>query len=348
MRTDCLDYPLPQELIAQSPAVPRDSSRLLVCSRASDSFSMRLFRDLPDLLEPGDILVTNSARVMPARLFGYKYPTGAHIEILLLERLPMRSPDENPRFRALLRRRRRLEPGDIVLFPESMLRAKVVESREDVGEDIVELGGVEDVDGEIDRIGRIPLPPYIKDYRGDIERYQTVYAKVSGSVAAPTAGLHFTPEVLRRLEERGIRRVEGHLRVGWGTFSPIRAENLEGHVLHEEVGELTDESAAKINEARRAGGRIVAVGTTMTRLLETAVDEDGVLHPFSGPTALYITPGFRFRAVDVLLTNFHLPRTSLLALVAAFLGVERTLAAYDFAIRERFRFYSFGDAMLIF
>ena len=347
MRTDILDYPLPVELIAQTPACPRDSSKLLLCPRVSGPFRIHVFRDLPDLLNRGDAIVTNSARVMPARLFGYKYPAGARIEVFLLERLPDESSHGYPRFKALLRRRRRLEKGDVVLFPESTLVARIVESDDEVGEDIVELSGVDDVDTEIERIGRIPLPPYIKDYRGDIEKYQTVYATTTGSVAAPTAGLHFTPDVLRSLDKRGIQRVEGYLRVGWGTFSPIRTENLEEHRLHEEFGTLSEKAATMLNEARKKGGRIVAVGTTMTRLLETAVDEGGTLHPFSGPTGKYIVPGYEFRAIDALLTNFHLPRTSLLALVAAFMGVERTLDAYRFAVENRFRFYSFGDAMLI-
>jgi len=350
MRTDLLDYDLPEELIAQKPADPRDSSRLLVCPRRTGPFEVRRFSDLPDLLRTGDVIVTNAAKVMPARLFGYKYPDGSRIEVLLLERLPDAGDPgklNKPRFKALLRRRRRLEIGDTILFPESRLVAIVVEGNTDLGEDVIELGGVNDVGSEIDRIGRVPLPPYIKAYTGDMERYQTVYARIPGSVAAPTAGLHFTPEVLRRLEQKGIGRVEGHLRVGWGTFSPIRSENLEGHTLHEESCELSEVAAETINRARESGGRIVAVGTTMTRLLESAVDETGRVRAFSGRTGLYITPGYEFRAVDVLLTNFHLPRTSLLGLVGAFLGVDRTLEAYRFAIEERFRFYSFGDAMLV-
>jgi len=345
MRTDTLDYPLPEELIAQKPAHPRDSSKLLLCPRYEGPFEIHTFRDLPDFLNPGDVIVTNSARVMPARLFGYKHPSGARIEVFLLERLLDDSPD--PKFKALLRRRRRLEKGDRVLFPESTLIATVVTSDEEIGEDIVELSGVEDVDVEIERIGRIPLPPYVKDFDGDFESYQTVFAKISGSVAAPTAGLHFTPEVLKRLEERGVRRLEGYLRVGWGTFSPIRTERLEDHDLHSEFGALTSDVASELNGIRNQGGRIIAVGTTMTRLLETAVDDIGTLHEFTGSTAKYITPGYEFKAIDGLLTNFHLPKTSLLALVAAFTGVERILDAYRYAVENRFRFYSFGDAMLI-
>ncbi len=348
MRTDELDYNLPEGLIAQSPAVPRDSSKLLVCPRNEGSFTTRVFRELPELLNPGDILVINAAKVMPARLFGYKYPSGARIEVLLLRRLPDKEASENPRYEVLLRRRRRLDAGDRVLFPESKLVATVVECNDEIGEDVVELSLDDgDVESEVERIGRIPLPPYITDYTGDLGRYQTVYARVSGSVAAPTAGLHFTPSVFKKLEERGIGLADVHLSVGWGTFSPIRAENLDEHNLHSEEGEITGETAARINEARRRGGRIVAVGTTVTRLLETSADQSGVIHPFKGRTDLFITPGYRYKAVDVLLTNFHLPRTSLLALVAAFMGVERTLQAYEFAIGERYRFYSFGDAMLL-
>ena len=356
MRTDSLDYNLPEKLIAQAPAVPRDSSRLLLCPRSEGAFLVHVFRNLPDLLRPGDLLVTNAARVMPARLLGYKHPSGARIEILLLERLPNLHPS-GARFKALLKRKRRLEVGNRVLLPESRMYAEVTESEEAgcehfpspeaPGTSVVELAGVDDIEDEIDRIGRIPLPPYIKRYSGDLGLYQTVFARVPGSVAAPTAGLHFTPDLLKRLENREIDRVEVHLRVGWGTFSPIRSELLEDHELHAENGELPEETADRINARRKAGGRIVAVGTTVTRLLETASDPDGLVRPFKGKTDLYITPGYEFKAVDVLLTNFHLPRTSLLALVAAFMGVERTLAAYDLAIRQRFRFYSFGDAMLI-
>jgi S-adenosylmethionine:tRNA ribosyltransferase-isomerase len=345
MRVSDLDYELPQDLIAQAPADPRDSSRLLVARRDNSPFQTRIFRELPSLLSAGDILVTNSARVMPARLLGYKYPSGARIEVLLLERLA--SPDPGPRFKALLRRRRRLEKGNLVMFPESRLVAKVVESNPELGEDVIELSGVQDIENEIDRIGTIPLPPYITEYEGDLSRYQTVYARITGSVAAPTAGLHFTPELLQRLESAGIHRAEVHLRVSWGTFSPIRTENIEDHSLQAEDGEITADIADTINKARELGGRVVAVGTTATRLLESAADNSGVICPFKGPTSLYITPGYTFKAVDALITNFHLPRTSLLGLVASFLGTERTLEAYRYAVKERFRFYSFGDAMLI-
>ena len=343
MRTEELNYHLPEELIAQAPAEPRDSSRLLLCPRYEGDFETRNFHELPDLLNVGDAIVVNTARVMHARLFGYKYPTGAKIEVLLLERIP----GEKPMYRALLRRKRRLDPGDIVLFPESDLHATVIESNTEIGEDVVELGGAGDIESEIERIGVIPLPPYITDYRGEIEKYQTVYSRNKGSVAAPTAGLHFTPELFDRLNAKGIERIDVHLRVGWGTFSPIRSETLEGHKLHAEIGGIPIDSAEKINEKRKNGGRIVAVGTTVTRLLETAVDNTGKIQPFTGSTDLYITPGYTFRAIDALITNFHLPKTSLLALVAAFMGTERTLKAYEFAVRKRYRFYSFGDAMLI-
>ena len=348
MRTDDLDYNLPEELIAQSPATPRDSSKLLVCSRSDSTTTPRVFRDLPDLLNPGDLLVANPAKVMPARLFGYKYPTGAKIEVFLLQQITDDPALGKCRFKSLMRRRKRLTEGDRVCFPESRLIAEVIECREDIGENIVELTVPDgDVESEIERIGRIPLPPYITDYDGDLGRYQTIYASVPGSVAAPTAGLHFTPDLIQRLHERGIERAEIHLRVGWGTFSPIRSENLEDHNLHAETGELTSDTADRINEVRRNGGRIVAVGTTVTRLLETSVDPSGVIRPFKGPTDLYITPGYSFKAVDVLLTNFHLPKTSLLALVSAFLGVDETRRAYEYAVKEKFRFYSFGDAMLV-
>jgi S-adenosylmethionine:tRNA ribosyltransferase-isomerase len=347
MRTDELHYDLPDELIAQAPADPRDSSRLLVVKRDGSPFETRIFRELPEFLNPGDILVTNAARVMSARLYGYKYPSGARMEILLLERLRDKSSNSAPWFKSLLRRRRRMELGDQILFPESKLVATIVGNSPGMGEDIVELSGVDDVESEIDRIGHIPLPPYIDSYTGDLSKYQTVYARVPGSVAAPTAGLHFTPELMKTLEDKGIGCAEIHLQVGWGTFSPIRSETIEEHKLHSEAGEVTSEAADKINAARANGGRVVAVGTTVTRLLETSSDTGGMVHPFNGSTNLYITPGYVFKAVDVLITNFHLPNTSLLALVASFAGTERTIEAYNFAAREKFRFYSFGDAMLI-
>jgi len=350
MRTDELDYILPEHLIAQEPAEPRDSSKLLVCPRTSGPFVTHIFSELPDLLNPGDVLVTNAARVMPARLFGYRYPTGARIEVFLLEKLYSPDPKSPPKYKALLRRRKRLSEGDIVLFPESNLAAKVIfyaGDKDEIGNDIVELSGVDDVECEIEKVGTVPLPPYIKSYRGDAERYQTVFSKISGSVAAPTASLHFTPELLKKLEDKGIQKIEAHLRVGWGTFSPIRVDNLDEHKLHEETGELTPDAADKINTARKNGGRVIAVGTTMTRLLESASNDDGGILPYNGPTSLYITPGYKFKAVDIMLTNFHLPKTSLLALVSSFMGLDRTLNAYKQAVNEEYRFYSFGDAMLI-
>ncbi|MCX6646224.1 MAG: S-adenosylmethionine:tRNA ribosyltransferase-isomerase, partial [bacterium] len=262
MRTDELNYYLPEDLIAQEPADPRDSSRLLVCNESTGKMEPRIFRDLPDLLKPGDLLVTNQARVMPARLVGYKFPSGARIEILLLEKIPDLVSAEKVRFKALLNRRRRLDVGDTILFPESTMSARLIEADEELGEDIIQLGfseGIGDIESEIDRIGSVPLPPYIKKYTGDSERYQTIFAKVTGSVAAPTASLHFTDDVLKRLKERGIGRVECHLRVGWGTFSPIRSENVEDHSLHEEAGEISENACRKINEVRKNGGRIVAV-----------------------------------------------------------------------------------------
>ncbi|HDS30861.1 MAG TPA: tRNA preQ1(34) S-adenosylmethionine ribosyltransferase-isomerase QueA, partial [Firmicutes bacterium] len=299
MRTDLLDYHLPAELIAQTPAEPRDSSKLLLCPRFSGDFSTRIFSELPDLLHPGDILVVNEAKVMPGRLFGYKFPSGAKIEALLLEEIAGESDSHSVRFKALLKRQRRLEPGDTIHFPESRLVAEILESGGESGENILEMRMGDDCSGvhdEIEKIGRLPLPPYITDYKGDLGRYQTVYAKVPGSVAAPTAGLHFTDEVFKRLESRGIEKTEVHLRVGWGTFSPIRSENLEEHSIHAEYGRVTPEAASKINECRKKGGRVVAVGTTVTRILETASDNHGKVHTFEGPTGLFITPGYRFKA----------------------------------------------------
>lgn len=346
LRVTDFDYHLPEELIAQTPAEPRDASRLMVLSRADDSVRHMMFRDLPGLLRPGDCLVLNDSRVLPARLSGRR-PAGGKAEVLLLR------PLGGDLWTALVKPARRLCPGTAIRFGDGApaLEAAVVERREG-GEAVLRLqptpaaaAGLT-VEQLIHRLGEPPLPPYIRSRLDDPERYQTVYARVEGSVAAPTAGLHFTPHLLERIRAGGVSIAWVTLHVGPGTFRPVTAETVEEHRMHPEYYELPPGEAAVINAARKAGGRVVAVGTTAARTLETCAGEGGV-RPGRGWTSLFIYPGHRFTAIDGLLTNFHLPRSTLLMLVSAFAGRERVLAAYAEAVRCGYRFFSFGDAMLI-
>jgi len=345
MRTEDFDYFLPPELIAQSPVEPRDASRLMVLHRDTGRWEHRLFRDLPEYLRPGDVLVANESRVIPARLYGRKIPTGGKVELLLVSKL------DEWTWRALVRGHR-IREGTKLGFPASggfKLVGEVIKVEES-GERVVRFR--EEVEPLLEDIGVVPLPPYIRRPLADAERYQTVYARVSGSVAAPTAGLHFTHGLIRRLQERGVRFAFVTLHIGPATFRPVRTERIEDHVMHSEYCELSEETAELLNEVREEGRRIVAIGTTTVRVLETAALRAGGegparLEPFSGWTDLFIYPGFRFRVVDALITNFHLPRSTLLMLVSAFAGRELVLRAYQEAIRQRYRFYSFGDAMLI-
>jgi S-adenosylmethionine:tRNA ribosyltransferase-isomerase len=329
--TSDFDYHLPPERIAQE-AVPRGESRLLVLNREGPDRHARI-RDLPRLLGPGDLLVLNDTRVIPARLYGHR-PSGGRMEVLLIERRGEREWD------ALVKPGRRAQPGTRIDF-EDGLTAEVVDKRED-GRHLLRFS--EPVEPYLDRLGHIPLPPYIHrpDTLADRERYQTVYARHPGSVAAPTAGLHFTEELLREIEDAGVGIARVTLHVGIGTFKPVSAERVEEHRMESERYEISEETAAALRHARR----VVAVGTTVVRTLESAA-RDGEVRSGSGSTELFITPGFRFQVVDALLTNFHLPRSTLLMLVSAFAGRERVLAAYEEAIREGYRFYSYGDAMLV-
>jgi S-adenosylmethionine:tRNA ribosyltransferase-isomerase len=329
--TSDFDYHLPPERIAQE-AVPRGESRLLVLDRTGPERHARV-RDLPRLLRPGDLLVLNDTRVIPARLYGQR-ASGGKMEVLLIERRGEREWD------ALVKPGRRAQPGTVIGFDAS-LSAQVMDKRED-GRHLLRFS--EPVEPHLDRLGHIPLPPYIHrpDTPEDRERYQTVYARHSGSVAAPTAGLHFNEELLREIESAGIEIARVTLHVGIGTFKPVSAERTEEHRMESERYEISEAAAAALRRARR----VVAVGTTVVRTLESAVC-DGEVQPGSGSTALFITPGFQFQVVDALLTNFHLPRSTLLMLVSAFAGRERVLAAYEEAIREGYRFYSYGDAMLV-
>ena len=336
------DYPLPPGLVAQEPLAQRDASRLLVLERSTGALSHRAFSDLPELLRPGDLLVTNRSRVFPARLLGRREGGGA-AEILLVRRRAAELWD------AMVRPGRRLRPGTTVEIADGF-RVRIEDAPAPEGLRAVRLLLDElDVEAALERHGHVPLPPYIRrpDRPSDRERYQTVYAREGGSVAAPTAGLHFTPELLERLRGHGVERVEIVLHVGPGTFRPVEVADVREHRVDPERFTIPPETAAAIDRARAEGRRVVAVGTTATRALESAVDAAGPIRPGDGETDLVIVPGFRFRVVDALVTNFHLPRSSLLLLVSAFAGRDRVLGAYAEAVRRSYRFYSYGDAMLV-
>ena len=340
MKTSDFNYDLPEELIAQTPVYPRDSSRMLVYHRKTGLIEHKIFHDIIDYLNPGDVLVINQTRVIPARLYGVKEGTGGAIEFLLLRRLNL------THWEVILKPGKKAKPGARFIFGEGELKAEVLSMAEDGGRTVrFEYEGVfEDV---LDRLGQMPLPPYIHEKLEDKTRYQTVYAKVDGSAAAPTAGLHFTPELLERVKAKGIEVVPVLLHVGLGTFRPVKEEDVANHHMHSEYYEVTPEQAEAINAARARGGRIICVGTTSVRTLETVATEDGVVHPGSGFTQIFITPGVKVKAVDCLITNFHLPQSTLLMLVSAMTGREEALAMYETAVKERYRFFSFGDATFI-
>ncbi|MBQ9008691.1 MAG: tRNA preQ1(34) S-adenosylmethionine ribosyltransferase-isomerase QueA [Clostridia bacterium] len=340
MKTSDFYYDLPEELIAQKPVYPRDSSRLMVIDRNRDTIEHRIFRDVIEYLNPGDVLVVNETRVIPARLYGVKAETGGAIEFLLLKRLNLTD------WEVILKPGKRAKPGAEFLFGEGKLKATILSIGEDGGRTVrFSWDGVfEEI---LDELGQMPLPPYIHERLEDRDRYQTVYAKTDGSAAAPTAGLHFTPELLERIREKGIDVVPVLLHVGLGTFRPVKEENVDDHHMHSEYYEVTEEQAERINAARKRGGRVICVGTTSVRTLETVADDSGCIHAGSGFTQIFIKPGVRIRAVDALITNFHLPESTLLMLVSAFIGRENALRAYETAVKERYRFFSFGDAMFI-
>ncbi|CEP66162.1 S-adenosylmethionine:tRNA ribosyltransferase-isomerase, QueA [Moorella glycerini] len=341
MRLEEFDYDLPPELIAQTPAEPRDASRLLVLHRDRDYLEHRHFYDLPAYLHPGDVLVLNETRVIPARLWGRRAGTGARIEVLLL------TQRDRDTWEALVRPGRRVPVGTEIIFGQGELRARAMATT-GTGGRVLQFSYREGpLEALLDRLGEMPLPPYIKEKPEDPGRYQTVYARVEGSAAAPTAGLHFTPRLLEQLREQGVKIVNLLLHVGLGTFRPVKVENIEEHQMHAEYYEVTPEAAAAINVARARGGRVVAVGTTVVRTLETVATDDGLIQPGSGWTDIFIYPGYRFKAIDCLITNFHLPKSTLIMLVSAFAGREKILAAYRTAVAEGYRFFSFGDAMLI-
>ncbi len=338
MRTEDFDYELPPERIAQRPAQPRDSSRLMVLDRASGDVQHHIFRELPDLLEPSDLLVLNETRVLPARLEARKEPAGGRAEILLLQK-------EEPAVWTVLVGGKGLRPGRRFRVVGGPTAAVL----EDLGGPRRRVRFDEPVEPLLDEIGAMPLPPYIERPLQDPEEYQTVYGKRLGSAAAPTAGLHFTPELLERVQSAGIGLARVILHVGMDTFAPVHEEDPKQHPIHTEWCKVPQEAAERVNATRHGGGRAVAVGTTTVRTLETAARDEGSseISAFEGPTDLYILPGYSFQAVDALITNFHLPRSTLLMLVSAFAGRERILSAYEVAKREGYRFYSFGDAMLI-
>jgi S-adenosylmethionine:tRNA ribosyltransferase-isomerase len=345
------DYELPEELIAQHPLGRRDASRMLVVERESRSWRDAQFSEFPSELRAGDVVVVNNTRVFPARLVGRREPSGGRVELFLVRR---REDAGGPTWDVLAKPARRLHPGARVAFGDGRLRAEVIGLAGAGPERVVRFACEGDFDLLLEEFGRMPLPPYIKRDEADAgssaedrERYQTVYAGRRGAIAAPTAGLHFTPHIFDELRARGVRTAELTLHVGYGTFAPVRAEDLSGHRVAPEEFEVSEGAARAVNEARVGGGRVVAVGTTTVRALETAADGWGRIHPGRGETGLTVTPGYRFRAVDAMLTNFHLPRSSLLVLVATFAGRGLALDAYRHAVSARYRFYSYGDCMLI-
>ncbi len=340
MKTSDFYYDLPQELIAQTPLAQRDGSRLLVMNRQTGALAHRHFADLPAYLHPGDCLVLNDSRVLPARLLGHREPTGGAVEVLLLHE------QEDGVWECLTKPGRKTRPGTQLSFGDGTLRAEVIGTKED-GNKLVQF----QYDGifleVLERLGKTPLPPYIREELEDGERYQTVYSRVSGSAAAPTAGLHFTKEMLGQIESSGVSLAYVTLHVGLGTFRPVKADEITEHHMHAEYCEISGGTAEVLNHTRREGGRIICVGTTSCRTLESFVHQDGTFSAASGWTDIFIYPGYQFRAMDALITNFHLPESTLIMLVSAFAGREHVLAAYEEAVRERYRFFSFGDAMFI-
>lgn len=333
-------YELPPELIAQDPLEDRSGSRLLVLDKETGKAEHHIFREIADFLQPGDCLVINNTKVIPARLIGSRIGTGAKIEVLLLKRR------EDQIWETLVKPGKKAKPGTKISFGDGLLTGEVLEVVED-GNRLIRFDYEGIFEEILDRLGQMPLPPYITHQLKDRNRYQTVYAKHDGSAAAPTAGLHFTPELLQKIGEKGVGIAHVTLHVGLGTFRPVKVENIQEHHMHSEFYMVEEEQARKINETRAEGGRIVAVGTTSCRTLESAAGEDGCLKAGSGWTDIFIYPGYEFRMVDSLITNFHLPESTLLMLVSALAGRERVLAAYEEAVGERYRFFSFGDAMFI-
>ena len=334
------DYYLPEELIAQDPLEDRSSSRLMVLDKKTGEIQHKIFKDILDYLKPGDCLVLNNTKVIPARLFGVKEGTQAKIEILLLKR------KENDIWETLVKPGKKAKPGTKIIFGDGLLVGEVIDVVED-GNRLIQFSYEGIFEEILDQLGEMPLPPYITHTLKDKNRYQTVYAKYDGSAAAPTAGLHFTKELLEKVKAKGVDIAEVTLHVGLGTFRPVKVENVLDHHMHSEFYMVSAEAAEKINATKDRGGRIISVGTTSTRTLESAADESGRLKECSGWTEIFIYPGYKFKLIDCLITNFHLPQSTLVMLVSALAGREHVLAAYEEAVKEKYRFFSFGDAMFI-
>ena len=334
------DYELPEELIAQDPLEDRSSSRLMVLDRETGEFEHKVFKDIIDYLNPGDCLVLNNTKVIPARLYGAKEGTNARIELLLLKR------KENDVWETLVKPGKKAKPGTRIVFGDGLLVGEIIDIV-DEGNRLIKFhyeGIFEEI---LDKLGQMPLPPYITHELKDKNRYQTVYAKYDGSAAAPTAGLHFTKELLAQVKAKGIKIAEVTLHVGLGTFRPVKVDNILDHHMHSEFYMVSQEAADTINTAKKEGHRVISVGTTSTRTLEAAADENGMLRECSGWTEIFIYPGYSFKVIDGLITNFHLPQSTLVMLVSALAGREHVLNAYKEAVKERYRFFSFGDAMFI-
>ena len=340
LKTSDYFYELPQELIAQDPLEDRSSTRLMVLDKETGEVSHHMFREIPSFLKPGDCLVLNNTKVIPARLMGVREETGGAVEVLLLKR---RTGDV---WETLVKPGKKARPGTRLVFGDGLLRAQVEDVVED-GNRLIRFfydGIWEEI---LDRLGEMPLPPYITHKLQDKNRYQTVYARYEGSAAAPTAGLHFTPELLQQLQDMGVELAYVTLHVGLGTFRPVKVENVKEHHMHSEYYQVSAEAAEKINRAKKNGHRVICVGTTSCRTVESACDENGHLEECCDNTDIFIYPGYRFKVLDALITNFHLPESTLVMLVSALAGREHVLAAYEEAVKEKYRFFSFGDAMLV-
>ena len=334
------NFELPQELIAQDPLEDRSSSRLLVLNKETGETEHRVFRDIVEYLHPGDCLVINDTKVIPARLLGVKEDTGAHVEVLLLKR------KENDIWETLVKPGKKCRPGAVLSFGDGLLKGTVLDVV-DEGNRLIQFSYEGIFEQILDQLGQMPLPPYITHQLKDKNRYQTVYAEHEGSAAAPTAGLHFTKELLKQIEDMGVKIAHVTLHVGLGTFRPVKVDNILDHHMHSEFYMVEESEAKKVNDTKAAGGRVICVGTTSCRTVESAADENGILRAGSGWTEIFIYPGYKFKILDCLITNFHLPESTLVMLVSALAGRENILNAYQEAIKERYRFFSFGDAMFI-
>ena len=340
MKVSDFNYDLPPELIAQVPIKNRDESRLMVLNREKQTIEHKIFKDIIDYLEPGDCLVRNNTKVIPARLYGIKEETNANVEFLLLNRI------DGDIWEVMVRPGKKLKAGAKVTFGDGILKAEILEQLDNGNRKVkFEYSGI--FNEILDQIGLMPLPPYIHEKLKEKDRYQTVYAKYEGSAAAPTAGLHFTEELLEKLKEKGVEIANVTLHVGIGTFRPVKVENVEEHDMHSEHFYIKDEDAEKINKAKKEGHRVIAVGTTSCRVLESIADENGMVHETEGDTQIFIYPGYKFKCLDALITNFHLPESTLIMLVSALAGRDYIMKAYNEAVKEKYRFFSFGDAMFI-